>query len=113
MLGNPIELFKENADIESNHEQPALKCPDFVDNNSFPMILEENRIHVDHQNTSVAKTKDFLTTFALLLCSHYVFILSYSRNLVSSRNIVLDDTAIPAKTLCFISKIRKTGLLSF
>ena len=26
MPENPMELFKENASIESNHVQPALKC---------------------------------------------------------------------------------------
>ena len=70
MRENPIELFKENADIESNHLQPAL--------NSFPMILEENELMLIIENTSIAKTKDFVMAFALSLCSHYVFNLSYS-----------------------------------
>ena len=116
---NPIELFKENVDIKSNHLL-ALKCRDFVDDNSFPMILEENKFMLTIKNMSIAKTKDFVMAFALLLCSHHVFNLSYSRNLVSSmaffqKHIIklLDDIGTSAKTLGFISKIRKTGLLSF
>ena len=27
---NPIKLFRENGDIESNHLQPALKCRGFL-----------------------------------------------------------------------------------
>ena len=73
MRENPIELFKENADIKPNHLQPALKCRDFVDGNSFPTILEENASMLTIENKSIAKTKDFVTAFALLLCSHYVF----------------------------------------
>ena len=72
------------------------------------------------ENTSVAKTKDFATTFDFLLCGHYVFNSSSSRNLVSSMAFfqkritkLPDDIAIPLKTLYFISKTRKTGLLSF
>ena len=120
MPENPIELFKENADIESSHLQPALKCRGFVDDNSFPMILEENKFILTIENSSIAKTKDFVTAFGLLLCSHYVFNLSCSRNLVSSMAFfqkciikLPDDTAILAKTLGFISRIRQTGLLSF
>ena len=120
MRENLIELFKENADIKSNHLQPALKCQGFVDDNSFPVILEENEFMLTIENTSIAKMKDFVTVFALFLCSHYVFNLSCSRNLVSSMAFfqkciikLPDDTAIPTKTLGFISRIRKTGLLSF
>ena len=51
-----IELFK------LHHLQPEIKCSGFVDGNSFLMI----------ENTSIEKMKDFVTAFALLLCSHYV-----------------------------------------
>ena len=117
MRENLIELFRENADIESNNLQPALKCRGFVDDSSFSMILKENEFMLTIENTSIAKTKDLVMAFALLLCSHYVFNLSYSRNLVSSMTFfqkciikLPDNTAIPTKTLGFISKIRKTGL---
>ena len=49
MRENPTELFKEN------YLQPALKCRGFVDNNSFPMILEENEFMLTIENTSIAK----------------------------------------------------------
>ena len=72
MRENPIELFKENADIESNHLQPALKCRGFVNDNSFPMILEENKFMLTIENTSITKMKNLVTSFALLLCNHCV-----------------------------------------
>ena len=72
------------------------------------------------ENMSMTKTKAFGTAFSLLLCSHYVFKLSYSRNLVPSMAFfqkciikLPDDTAIPNKIVGFIAKIRKAGLLSF
>ena len=72
------------------------------------------------ENMSMVKTKGFVSVFTFLLFSHYMFNLSYSRNLVSSMPIfqkcvikLPDDTAVPAKTLGFLAKIRKTGLLSF
>ena len=46
-----MELFKENVDIESNHLQLALKYRCFVDDNSFPMILEENEFMLTIENT--------------------------------------------------------------
>ena len=70
MRENPIELFKENADIKTNHLQPALKCRGFVDGNSFPIILEENEYMLTIENMSMAKTKGFLTVFTLLLYCH-------------------------------------------
>ena len=81
---------------------------------------EENEFMLTIENMSMTKTKGFGTAFSLLLCSHYVFKLSYSRNLVPSMAFfqkciikLPDDTAIPTKIVGFIAKIRKTGLLSF
>ena len=75
MRENPIELFKENADIESNRLQPALKRRDFGDDNSFPMILEENSFILTIENTSIAKRKILLRLLcfccAVIICSTY------------------------------------------
>ena len=116
MQKNPVELFKENAGIESNHLQPTLKCLGFVDGNSFPVTLEGNAFMLTIENTSIAKTKDFVTAFSLLLCSHYVFNLSYSRNLVSSMAFFQNVSSSCQMTLQYLrnlSKTRNTGLLSF
>ena len=48
MRENPIELFKENADIETNHLQAALKCRGFVDE-FFPNNFGGKRIHAGHR----------------------------------------------------------------
>ena len=105
---------------QPNYLQPALKCQGFVDDNSFPMILKESKFMLTIENTSVVKRKDFVTAFALFLCSHCMFNLSYSRNLVSSMAFfqkciikLPEDTAKPAKILGSISEIRKTELFSF
>ena len=74
------EFFKENADTESSHLQPALKCWGLV----VPIMLVENEFMLTIENMSIAKTKDFFMAFALLLSSQYVFNLSYSRNLILS-----------------------------
>ena len=83
MRENLIELFKENADNKSSHLQPALKCCDIVDNNYFPIILKENELMLTIKNMSIAKMRDAVTAFVILLCSHHVLNL-YSRNLESS-----------------------------
>ena len=96
------------------------KMPRFCRREFFPNDPGGERIHIDHRKYVNSENERFCYGFALLLCSHYVFNLSYSRNLASSmaffKKCIIkfpDDTAIPGKTLCLISKIRKTGLLSF
>ena len=75
MRENPIELFKENADIQTNHLPPALKCQGFVDGNSFPIILEENEFMLTIENISWRKRKVFSQFLrfwcAVIICSTY------------------------------------------
>ena len=92
--------------------------PRFCRQQFFPN--EENEFILTIKNMSMTKAKGFGTAFSLLLCSHYVFSLSYARNLVPfmaffQKCIIKlpDDTAIPAKIVGFIAKIREAGLLSF
>ena len=56
MRENPIELFKENADIETNHLQAALKCRGFVDE-FFPNNLGgKHEFMLAIENMSMTKT---------------------------------------------------------
>ena len=75
MRENPIELFKENADIQTNHLPPALKYRGFVDGNSFPIILEENEFMLTIENMSWRKRKVFSRFLrfccAVIICSTY------------------------------------------
>ena len=110
MRENLIELFKENVDNTSSHLQPARKCCDFVDN-YFPIILKENKLMLTIKNMSIAKMRDFVTAFVILLCSHCVKLVLKKFKVISSIfskmylfNQVPDDIALPYKTLGFYPK---------
>ena len=63
MRENPIELFKENADIETNHLQAALKCIGFVDE-FFPNNLGgKHEFMLAIENMSMAKTQKIFHGF--------------------------------------------------
>ena len=86
----------------------------------FPNDLGGKRIHVDHRKYVNSENERFCYDFWFFVVWSLCVQLIVSRNLVSSMAFfqkritkLPDDIAIPLKTLYFISKTRKTGLLSF
>ena len=83
----------------------------------FPNDLRGKRIHFDHQKYVNSKNErscyGFCAFVVQSLCVQLIVLKKFS--VINGIFIIKlpDDTAIPTKTLGFIFKIRKTGLLSF
>ena len=94
--------------------------PRFCRRQFFPNDLGGKRIHVDHRKYVNSENERFCYDFCAFvvqsLCVQLIVLKKFSViNSIFQKCIIKlpDDTAILAKTLGFIYKIRKTRLLSF
>ena len=100
---------KPEGSFNSNTIQPRIAILE------APFVVEDNvRFDIKIEQQTICRAGDFVQVFTLMIALHYIFNVSYSKDVEESMIFfqkmfleISDDLTIPTKVLTLIAKMKK------
>ena len=105
---------KPESFFDSNTSQPRIAIVE-APSVDLAFVVEENvQFYIKIEQQTICREADFVQDFTLMLALHYIFYVSYSKDIKASMIFfqrmffkILDNLKIPTKVLTLINKVKK------
>ena len=105
---------KPESFFDSNTSQPRIAIVE-APSVDLAFVVEDNvQFYIKIEQQTICREADFVQGFTLMLALHYIFYISYSKDIKASMIFfqrmffkILDNLKIPTKVLTLINKVKK------